>query len=1269
MSSFLRMPADWVQHEDRWEELTTRGGIWTELRRLAASKSAGQADIDQLRADLEQWRKANGDYATEHEFDFIEKILDLTQLILGGKAIRSVLPALEPWERDIYFALIGKPVNGESRLNSTISVLFEKGGSGILARLEVEILKDGTGCLYPDPIGNGFIEFYPDFMNAARNAWSKVIRDVTDRVKERESLRGVDVRFRLKQILIPELDNPPLKAISGKSPQLAFYLCLFQSALACLERPEGIIVDQSVAASATIENGEGLGRVAGLAGKLEAAYLKGLDAVVVSKDAETEALSALKAAKTRNARDDLGSAPEIIGAGSSAEAVDILRDRAREREAYRKYLQKTTSKLDILGLYQDVPREEHYMALPLLLHVPEKDLPHNGNGFGEGAKSYTDLREADIRRWEERVQKTGASFLPVPLDELFTGFRKILNESGKKAEDTIPRFILLGPPGSGKSTFAQYLSWRAANGNLTACGRKILPALVRLKEWQASKYHSLPDYLEEKYRNIPPPAPTALEWRQWLQRGAVLLLFDGLDEIDHNESFRNAFKESLVNFNNCPSVITCRSVSFEQHKALCSDFPVFTLGSVERTERNNYIQKFPAQNREYFDPEGLIKELDRTSQMQPLAENPLLLSIICYVFDGNEKIKLPTSRGILFDKVVEKLLDRKKGEMPTRPSRFQMRRILESAALDLFAGMANRRQLIFDEESVIDALTRGAEACGLGNPGDIADNLLKRAKDTGLLREDYGQGYLFLHLTVQEFLAACALARQINDPGKGRHPEIELESRALSLNKFLDSKAWDPRWQEVITLMAGRLKDPSHLLKLLSDAERDDLYRHRLGLSILCLGELKAEARDSCSDLVDSLTSRAFKFWWENSESYEPAGKIPEDFARILPALGQLNRKIGSESLLEWLLNRFTTSLTRASSALGSIGSAAATPLVLDSLADMILGTDPKMQERAAHALGRIANPSIARPILDKLADMLYEKDPEVRGRAANSIGRMGSAAATPLIRERLSDMLHGKDPWVQMIAAHALGKISSSTALPSILGWLSDERQEEKPWAQVILADSLCGNGNWAANRSILEKLSRMLDENNPTMQERAVLALGSIGSSAATHPILDRFADLLEDPKMRGIAAFALGRMGSAAALHPKIPERLSAMLLEKDPGLRKRAAYTLGRMGSAAVNDSILERLSGMLLEKDPQVRSAAVDALGRMGSSAALHSIPDRLTGMLEGKIPSPSVDRLLDAIEAISNKEVRAFRGTGGKVILRGVDELAEYHAGPLAPLA
>ena len=126
---------------------------------------------------------------------------------------------------------------------------------------------------------------------------------------------------------------------------------------------------------------------------------------------------------------------------------------------------------------------------------------------------------------------------------------------------------MLGPPGSGKSTLAQYLAWRvwvdggAPGGRpARAAGPGAAAGVGGLGLKSSAPETSLPEYLAAVYQDLR-PAPATEQWREWLARGDVLLLLDGLDELTGNASFSAASKQALDLFPQRPVLLTCRTVS------------------------------------------------------------------------------------------------------------------------------------------------------------------------------------------------------------------------------------------------------------------------------------------------------------------------------------------------------------------------------------------------------------------------------------------------------------------------------------------------------------------------------------------------------------------------------------------------------------------------------------------------------------------------------------------------------------------------------------
>ena len=152
----------------------------------------------------------------------------------------------------------------------------------------------------------------------------------------------------------------------------------------------------------------------------------------------------------------------------------------------------------------------------------------------------------------------------------------------------------------------------------------------------------------------------------------------------------------------------------------------------------------------------------------------------------------------------------------------RQRRILERAALELFLVRGQGRQLIFDQAALLGALERGAQAEGFMSPVKVADHLLHDLPlKPGILRGDSEQGYFFLHLTIQEFLAASALARLVNETETGWKTVVPVDPKKRNVCDFLDEKAWHAEWNEVLAFVCGQVEDARPLVERLADEKED----------------------------------------------------------------------------------------------------------------------------------------------------------------------------------------------------------------------------------------------------------------------------------------------------------------------------------------------------------------------------------------------------------------------------------------------------------------
>jgi hypothetical protein len=278
--------------------------------------------------------------------------------------------------------------------------------------------------------------------------------------------------------------------------------------------------------------------------------------------------------------------------------------------------------------------EHHYQVLPLFQHIPPEALPREGPQAEEGREDDTDARTdprsrhrtRPISAWQEAARRARGGrerhYGPkVPVQRIFTDFRGVLREAAPVlARDAGPvtRAVVVGDPGAGKTTLMGYLVREHLAGRLgRPDGVPRVPVLVRLREWESRHPNrDLPALLARLVRARPvtkkglgQAAASTAQWADWLARGRVVLLFDGLDEVGSTFAGKVQAVLNDAHWQQCPILITCRTVSFEQHQRLGKGLPVFELSPLERPQWAAFVRAYPAGKHTAHDPEALLERL------------------------------------------------------------------------------------------------------------------------------------------------------------------------------------------------------------------------------------------------------------------------------------------------------------------------------------------------------------------------------------------------------------------------------------------------------------------------------------------------------------------------------------------------------------------------------------------------------------------------------------------------------------------------------------
>ncbi len=410
-----------------------------------------------------------------------------------------------------------------------------------------------------------------------------------------------------------------------------------------------------------------------------------------------------------------------------------------------------------------------------------------------------------------------------------------------KAVISNPKMVLLGDPGSGKSTFVNFLAHcLAAHGlepqagwleHLQSWPKKeadALPILLVLREFAGSLPETLPARAEPRHlwdflaaRLDAQNLDFALKpLHHILEEGHALVLLDGLDEIStlpQRVFVREAVRAFIRRYPRNRYLITCRVLSYqppERHDKpdlRLPEFPDFTLAPFDETKLNAFVEAWYLELARLGtvtaeDAPGLtarLKEAIHRPDLWRLASNPLLLTVMALVH--THKGRLPEARALLYEETVEILLWRweqiKQGGRADAPPLRQLlleagrtdvdlKRILWELAYEAHAGITG--DVTDDQERLADiGELRLQKALAALKDGDLnwATEIVKAMKlRAGLLLERTPEIFTFPHRTFQEYLAGAHLATQAN---------FAKTATGLAEQGAL--------WREVILLAAGKL--------------------------------------------------------------------------------------------------------------------------------------------------------------------------------------------------------------------------------------------------------------------------------------------------------------------------------------------------------------------------------------------------------------------------------------------------------------------------------
>jgi HEAT repeat protein/energy-coupling factor transporter ATP-binding protein EcfA2 len=708
------------------------------------------------------------------------------------------------------------------------------------------------------------------------------------------------------------------------------------------------------------------------------------------------------------------------------------------------------------------------------------------------------------------------------------------------ADDIVKKFdkvVVVGAPGSGKTTFLRHLALKFCIENLEKQEKIILPVFITLKGFLDSG-KSLRDYIDGVFVQFDfPEATNFIE--EDLEGGTCLILLDNFDEsaaVERQQEVAKEIEEFAHKYDKNTFVVASRSAGYRGELKEFREVEVtkFDDQQIEQVVMNWFGKTDPDKAASM---KNAIKENER---IRKLARNPLMIAITAILFEEGKE--LPQRKVELYQQCVGVLLSRWDVARKTQ-NRYDAKakeKILMKLALE--AHSLGKKS--FTRKEVLEKFSEYLSEVKI-EKSEAEDVLKEIVERNALLVKGPTGMYDFLHFSFQEFLAARELWER---------KDYELLLQHL----------YEPWWEEVILLFAGFDRDATDLILKIKKKEKED---ERFGEDIfysnlMLMGKCIADA-----DYTDlKVKEQIVNDLWQLYETEEFLRK------KTMKILALIKPDTIVDSMTKNLKNEDRYVRWRAAYALGKIGSEKAVDPLIGALTT---DEDSGVRGRAAEALGELGSGKAVDPLIGALTT---DKDSGVRRRAVSALGELGSKKAVdPLIGALTTD----KDSDVRLIAADALRKLGSKKAVDPLIGVLTADEDSD---VRLVAADAL---GELGSKKAVDPLIGVLTADEDRGVRGSAAYALGELGSEKAVDPLMSILVKD-KDRYIRRRAVSALGKIGSEKAVDPL----MSILVKDKDRYIRRRAVSALGEIGSEKAVDPLMSILA---TDKDSDVRGSAAEVL--------------------------------------------------------------------------
>ncbi|MGW0519510.1 NACHT N-terminal Helical domain 1-containing protein [Crossiella sp. NPDC003009] len=443
------------------------------------------------------------------------------------------------------------------------------------------------------------------------------------------------------------------------------------------------------------------------------------------------------------------------------------------------------------------------------------------------------------------------------------------------------RTFVRGDAGCGKSTLLRWLAVTAAGSRfrdeLERWNGQV-PLLVKLRSFAEAERLPRPDeFFAKETDPLFQLLPAGWVHRQLLA-GQAIMLIDGVDELPHQrrDLVRSWLQGLVRTYPHARYVITSRPAAATQDWLSGLEFHSATVQPMGPEEVHVFVRRWHEAIRgraSCVDDElptfqdQLLRQLSIQDHLQALAVSPLLCAMLC-ALNLDRETQLPKDRTSLYQAALEMLLVNRDQSRNIRTELDQLldlqakQTLLQRLAWHLTLNELSEVDRSQVEQKFAEAAGAMIRLAGKDLSGEtILNYLIERS---GVIREPVVGRIDFVHLTLQEFLAA---------------KEIVEENHIPRLVK----EAHEPSWREVLLMTPGQATNPQRVelfsgLLDRADREAPDLAR-RLRLLVITAMANPRPIREELRRRIEQVATELLPpKQWDEIREFAAAGEWLLDF-------------------------------------------------------------------------------------------------------------------------------------------------------------------------------------------------------------------------------------------------------------------------------------------------------------------------------------------------------------------------------------------------------